>query len=134
MVNENNYIGLTATLVGYAATDPRSPAYDKDGSKGVIEVPIAINEGYKKDGEFVQTGTTWYTVSAAGDAANDLRAIHKGDKIRVDDAKQEVREYQDKDGNTKLGISLRYGAVAILESKNQSNDLVAAGASTETPW
>lgn len=119
-INPNNYIGVSNTIVGYAASGARPPAYDKEGTKGILEVAIPINEGYKKDGEFVQTGTTWYTIVAGGDAANDLKAINKGDKVRVDDAKQEVREYKDAEGNTKLGITLRFGKVTILESKSAS--------------
>jgi hypothetical protein len=115
-INANNYTGVSATIVGWAATDPRPPAYDKDGSKGVIEVPIAHNEGYTKDGEFVKTGTTWYSVVAAGDAANELKRIKKGDKIRVDDAKQEVREFET-GGEKKLGITLRFGKVTVLDAK-----------------
>jgi hypothetical protein len=117
MTNENNYIGVSATIVGYAASDARNPAYDKEGTKGILEVAIPINEGYKKDGEFVQTGTTWYTLVAGGDAAADLKRIRKGDKVRVDDAKQEVREYQNKDGQTEKAITLRFGKVTVLESK-----------------
>lgn len=120
--NINNYPGATITLVGYAASDARNPAYDKDGSRGVKQVPVAINEGYKKDGEFVQTGTTWYDIEAAGDAANALLAIKKGDKIRVDDAKQEVRAYKAADGTEKLGITLKFGQVTVLESKGGSSD------------
>lgn len=115
-INPSNYTGVSATIVGWAATDPRPPAYDKDGSKGVIEVPIAHNEGYTKDGEFVKTGTTWYSVVAAGDAANELKRIKKGDKIRVDDAKQEVREFET-GGEKKLGITLRFGKVTVLDAK-----------------
>jgi hypothetical protein len=120
MVNENNYIGASATVVGYAASEARPPAYDKDGSKGVLEISIPINEGYKKDGEFVQTGTTWYTYSAAGDYAATLKSIHKGDKVRVDDAKQEVREYTNKDGEKVKAISLRFGSIAVIEAKSDS--------------
>lgn len=122
MTNENNYIGATTTIVGYAAGEARFPAYDKEGTKGVLELPIPINEGYKKDGEFVQTGTTWYSVVASGDYGKALQAIRKGDKVRVDDAKQEVREYKDKEGNSKLGISLRFGTVTVLESKDAAED------------
>lgn len=113
--NEKNYVGATTTLVGYASGEARNPAYDKEGTKGVKELAIAINEGYSKDGEFVKTGTTWYTISAAGEYAAELEAIAKGDKIRLDDAKQEVREYKDREGNVKLGISLRYGKLTVLE-------------------
>jgi hypothetical protein len=116
-INPDNRIGVSTTIVGYAATEPRSPAYDKDGSKGVIEVPIAHNEGYSKDGEFVKTGTTWYSITAGGDAANELKRIGKGDKIRIDDAKQEVREFES-GGEKKLGITLRFGKVTVLESKS----------------
>lgn len=128
-----DYVGATTTLVGWAASDGRNPAYDKDGKKGVKEVSIAINEGYTKDGEFVQTGTTWYTVSAAGDYADEIAAIRKGDKLKVEGAKQEVREYKDKDDNPKLGITLRYGKITVLEAKNapaaSANDY-----SDDTPW
>lgn len=115
--NENNYIGASTTIVGYASGTARPPAYDKDGSKGVLELSIPINEGYKKDGEFVQTGTTWYTYSAAGEYADALREVNKSDKIRIDDAKQEVREYTASDGSKRMGISLRYGTLTVLESK-----------------
>ena len=115
--NENNYVGASITLVGYVSNPARPPAYDKDGSKGVLELSIPINEGYKKDGEFVQTGTTWYTYSAAGEYADALRELAKGDKVRIDDAKQEVREYTDRDGAKQKGISLRYGSIKVLESK-----------------
>lgn len=117
--NPNNYIGATSTVVGYAAGPARAPRYDKDGTSGVLEVAIPINEGYKKDGEFVQTGTTWYTYSAVGDYANNLKAIQKGDKIRIEDAKQEVRTYE-KDGATIPAIGLRYGTLTVLESKSGS--------------
>jgi len=121
MTNPNNYVGVSATIVGYLAKDPAPPAYDKDGSKGVIEISIPINEGYKKDGEFVKTGTTWYTYSAAGDYADNLRSLSKGDKVRIDEAKQEVREYKAKDGTDKMGISLRFGQLTVLESANKDD-------------
>lgn len=122
MSNDNNYPGATTTLVGWAASEARKPAYDKDGTSGVLEISIPLNEGYKKDGDFVQTGTTWYTYSAAGAYAEDLKAIGKGDKIRIDDAKQEVREYTNKEGEKVKAISLRYGTLTVLESKDSSGD------------
>jgi hypothetical protein len=134
-VNENNYIGATVTLVGYAAGEAKPPAYDKDGSRGVLEVSIPISEGYKKDGEFVQTGTTWYRYSARGDYANALRAVNKGDKIRIDNAKQEVREYTDKDNKTVQSIGLVFGTLTVLSSKQErSSDFVPAGANADPVW
>lgn len=129
MTNPNNYPGATTTIVGWAAGPAKAPAYDKEGTKGILELSIPVSEGYSKDGEFVKTGTTWYSVTAAGEHANELKAINKGDKVRVDDAKQEVREYES-NGEKKLGISLRFGKIAVLER--------AAGApvatAVETPW
>lgn len=113
--NPENRIGASLTLVGYTAADARFPAYDKEGTKGVLELSIAINEGYTKDGEFVKTGTTWYTYSAAGDYADALSDIPKGSKVRIEDAKQEVRSYKDREGNEKLGINLRFGTITVLE-------------------
>lgn len=117
MVNEQNYLGATASIVAYAAGPAKPPAYDKSGDRGILEVSLPVNEGYKKNGEFVQTGTTWYTYSGAGDfAQNVLSQVQKGDKIRIDNAKQEVREYSDREGKPKLGITLRYGDFTVLES------------------
>lgn len=115
-VNPNNYPGLTATLVGYVAMEPAYPAYDKEGKRGFKEIKVAINEGYKpKDGgDFVQTGTTWYAVKVHQD---DLGGIGKGDKIRVDDAKQSTRTYES-NGKEGIGILLEYGKITVLESKN----------------
>jgi len=115
MSNAENYVGATTTVVGWAASEARTPKYDKDGSSGVLEIAVPINEGYKKDGEFIKTGTTWYTYSAAGEYANALKSISKGDKVRIEDAKQEVREYQ-KDGVTEKAIGLRFGTITVLES------------------
>lgn len=138
-INPNNYIGVSATIVGYAASAPRNPLYDPEGTRGVKELPIPINEGYKKDGEFVETGTTWYNYVAAGSGVDSIAHIQKGDKVRIDDAKMEVREYKTKDGTEKLGISLRFGTVTVLESKAPAQAPSAPPesnpfADTEAPW
>ena len=114
--NPNNYVGVSATIVGYAASDPQNPPYDKEGTRGVKEFSIPINEGYMKDGEFVQTGTSWYTYTAGGSGVDLISHIRKGDKVRIDDAKLETREYETKTGEKKLGLGLRFGNVTVLES------------------
>jgi single-stranded DNA-binding protein len=138
--NEKNYPGATVTLVGWVAGPARNPAYDKEGKKGVKEISIPINEGYPDgNGGFTQTGTTWYTVSAAGEYAKELEALSKGDKIRIDDAKQEVREYTNKDGESKLGITLKFGKISVLEGggSNPAADTrtaTAKAADTDDGW
>jgi len=132
-INSNNYVGVNTTIVGYAATDPRNPAYDKNGERGIKQIPIAINEGYKpKDGDFVQTGTTWYDVEVKEETLDDLY-IAKGFKIRVDDAKQEVREYTDKQGNPKLGITLKFGKITVLEG-DEPDERGESDYSDDTPF
>lgn len=117
-LNDRNFPGATTVLVGWAAGDPEYPAYDREGKRGYKQVSIAVNEGYKpKDGDFVQTGTTWYTVERHQDDWAGL-GVGKGDKLRVDGAKQEVRTYKNKQGEEKLGITLTYGDLTVLESKN----------------
>lgn len=116
-INPNNYPGATTTLVGYAAGNPEYPAYDREGRRGFKHLSVAVNEGYTKDGEFVQTGTTWYRIEKHEDAWAEL-GVGKGDKIRLDGAKQEVRSYKNKEGVEQLGITLSYGDLTVLESKN----------------
>lgn len=120
--NPNNIKGANCTLVGYTATEARTPAYDKEGTSGVLEVSIPIDEGYMKDGEFVKQGTTWYTYLAHGQYAEPLKAIAKGSKVRVENAKQEVRTYTNKDGVEQLAINLRFGTIAVLDAGTVSGD------------
>lgn len=121
MVNENNYLGATVTVVGYAAGAPEYPPYDKEGKRGFKQLSVPVNEGYKKDGEFVQTGTTWYRVEKHQDDWDSL-GVQKGDKVRIDNAKQEVRAYKNGKGEDALGITLSYADVTILESKSGGGD------------
>lgn len=121
MVNENNYLGATVTVVGYAAGSPEYPPYDKEGKRGYKQLSVPVNEGYKKDGEFVKTGTTWYRVEKHQDDWANL-GVQKGDKVRIDNAKQEVRTYKNREGVEQLGITLSYADVTVLESSGGSDD------------
>lgn len=116
-INPNDYIGISATVVGYAAADAEFPAFDKTGEKGRSEVRVPINHGYKdkNSGEWKETGTTWVTVTGRTD---DIGYIRKGDKIRVDDGKFESREFTRKDGSIGQAFQTSYGTVTVLESKN----------------
>lgn len=126
-INPNNYVGAANTLVGYIG-GIGFPPYDKEGKRGYKQVSFAINEGYKRDGEFVQTGTTWYRYEAHQDRIAEL-GLEKGDKVRIDGAKQEVKEYES-GGEKKLGITLSYGEVTILEKGEGNTGQAAAPASS----
>jgi NDP-sugar pyrophosphorylase family protein len=81
-------------------------------------VSVAVGQGYKKDGQWVDTGTVWYTVQAATDYAEQhWPLIEKGDKIRVNDAKQEVRLYIKHDGSPGVDLRLSYGSLTVVERK-----------------
>lgn len=118
-INPNNYDGATVTLVGRAGGDSEFPPYDKSGERGFSQVRVAVGQGYKKDGEWVSTGTVWYTVSGK---TEDISHVRKGDKVRVDEARLEAREFERKDGTTGQAFETRYGTVTVLESKSGGGD------------
>lgn len=115
-INPNNYKGISATIVGYAAGDAEFPAYDKGGERGISEVRVPIGHGYKdkSSGEWKETGTTWVTVTGRTD---DIGHIRKGDLIRVDDGKFESREFTRKDGSIGQAFQTSFGMVTVLESR-----------------
>ena len=117
-INPNNYEGASITLVGRAGGPAQPPAYDKDGTKGVLELSVAVSQGYKKDDQWVDTGTAWYVLSAAGSYADVFREVGKGDKVRLDDGKLEVREFDRKDGTKGQQFTVKYGTLVILEKKD----------------
>lgn len=116
-INPNNYRGISATIVGYAAGDAENPKYDPSGERGISEVRVPIGHGYKdkSSGEWKETGTTWVTVTGRTD---DIGYIRKGDLIRVDDGKFESQEFTRKDGSIGQAFQTSYGTVTVLESKN----------------
>lgn len=115
-INPNNYPGASVTVVGFAAGPAEVREFNSGNSQAELSIPV--NEGYKKDGEFVQTGTTWYKLIASADyAADNWPAISKGDKVRVDDGKLEAREFERKDGTKGQAFEIRYGTLTVVESK-----------------
>lgn len=124
MINENNYPGASITLVGYAGTDAGFPAFDKEQTGVRREFRLPINHGYKdkNTGEWKETGTTWFTITGIDDTIGHVR---KGDKIRLDDAKLESREFTRKDGSIGQAFETSYGTLTVLGSANSDDDLEA---------
>lgn len=118
-INERNITGVNAVIVGRTASAAENPPYDKDGSRGYQQVRVAVDQGYKKGDEWVETQTLWITYSAR---AEDLAHIQKGDKVRLDEVKLEAREFERKDGTTGQAFEARYGTVTVLESKSGGSD------------
>lgn len=117
--NVHNYEGATVTLVGRAGNDAEFPAYDKEGTRGISQVRVAVGQGYKKDGEWVDTGTVWYTVTGR---TEDIGHVKKGDKVRLDDARLEAREFTRKDNSTGQAFETRFGTLEVLDSASGSGD------------
>lgn len=113
-LNDMNYTGVNAVIVGRAAGAAENPPYDKSGSRGFQQIRVAVDQGYKKDGVWVETQTLWITYSARSE---DLAEVQKGDKLRLDEVKLEAREFERKDGTTGQAFEARYGEITILESK-----------------
>jgi single-strand DNA-binding protein len=120
-INPNNYPGATVTVVGTAGGEPRRKDFQSGSS--ITELSIAVGKGYKKDGEWVDTGTDWYTLSATSDYASDnWPQVGKGDKVRVDNARQEAREYTKADGTNGFSLILKYGDLRVIQAKNADGD------------
>lgn len=113
--NPNNYEGAQTTVVGRAGGAPEAVF---DGS--TTRLSVAVSQGYKRDGEWVDTGTVWYTVQASTEyAEQNWPEIDKGDKVRIDDAKQEVRTYLTNDGNPGVELKLTYGSIRVIERRSE---------------
>lgn len=115
MVNENNYIGSSATVVGVAGGQWEVKTLGTSGYEQA-ELSIAVGKGYKKDGEWVDQGTDWYRLVAKPDYASDnWPEVEKGDRVRVDDAKLEARVYKKNDGEPGLELRLSFGALSVVK-------------------
>lgn len=95
-----------------------APAEDKFDGK-FTELRLAIGHGFKKDGEWKETGTTWLTYTASGDWAAPLKEFGRGDLVKITDAAVETRTYEKKAGGEGLQVTARFGNIELLEAKQQ---------------
>jgi single-stranded DNA-binding protein len=123
MVNENNYKEATVTVVGLAGGEWTVKEFNGGGSQA--ELSVAVGQGYKnkQTGEWVDKGTIWYRVTATPDyATQNWPEVGKGDTVRVDNAKLELRAYLKQDGTPEVGTTLTYAdGITVLEKKQQES-------------
>lgn len=121
--------GIRATIVGNISSGPE----DKfNGS--LTEVSVAVDHGYKKDGQWTKTGTTFVTYGASGDWAGPLHALAVGDRVELEDVALETRVYEKADGTKERAVSARFGTVTVLERKaDRATSTAAAPTGFETP-
>lgn len=119
-INPNDYVGANLTIVGFAGGEPEEKSFNGGGS--VTELSVSVGKGYKdkNSGEWIDQGTDWYTLSAAPQYAEDnWPVIGKGDKVRIDDARLELKPFTKKDGTPAVDARLRFGTVTVVEAKNE---------------
>jgi single-stranded DNA-binding protein len=116
MNNPNNYPGAEGSIVGTAGGPPETVF---DGK--TTRLSVAVGEGYmdKSTNQWVDQGTTWYTVQSSTEhAEQNWPLIEKGDKVRVDDARQSVRPYLKNNGDPGVEIRLQYGRITVVDRKS----------------
>ena len=130
-INPGNIPSINVTLVGTAGGPVDFKQFNNGGSQA--ELSVAISHGYrnKQDGQWVDTGTTWVRILASGDyAENNWPVVNKGDKVRLDDARLETREFDRKDGTKGQAFEARFGTLTVVQAKEP----VAASAGSDLPW
>lgn len=127
-INPNNFSGATVTIVGNAAGPYEVKEFSNGGSQA--QLSIGVGKGYKdkSTGEWKDTGTDWYTLTAQTDyAAANWPNVEKGDKVRVDESRLELKGYPKNDGTVGVEALLKYGTLVIIEKKGNS-------APADKPW
>ena len=129
MVNENNYVGSNATVVGVAGGEWQVRELGSSGYSQA-ELSIAVGKGYKnkETGEWVDQGTDWYKLVATPDYASDnWPEVGPGDKVRVDEARLEARTYNKNDGTAAVELRLQYGSLSVVSKKETATASAGGG-------
>lgn len=131
-VNPNNYDGASAVIVGRAGGPVEIKTFDKGPSQA--QLSVAVSKGYKDKNtdKWVDTGTDWYTLIATEDYANNnWPDVQKGDKVRIEDARLELKGFVKKDNTAGVEATLRFGTLVVVESKaSRADNSNTGGAAT----
>ena len=129
-INSKNFVGANVVVVGVAGSAPEVTSFKNGGNQ--TSLSIAVSTGYKKDDEWVDTGTNWYTLTAKKEYADaNWPDVQAGDKVRVEDARLELKAYAKKDGTPAVEARLKFGSLVVVEAKA---DRPASKRSVETLW
>lgn len=124
-INSKNYEGSSVIVVGRAGGPTERKDFSNGGSQ--TQLSVAVGKGYKKNDEWVDTGTDWYTLTASSDYASDnWPEVVKGDKVRIDDARLEFKPYAKKNGDPGVEATLRFGTLVVLEHAKGSSSAEVA--------
>lgn len=137
----------TVTGTGTLTADPELRFVTS--GKAVVSVNIAHNERYKKDGEWVDGGTTFLRGSVWGDyAENVAESLSKGTQVTYTGTLKQ-REYETREGEKRtvfelgineIGPTLRFATAQVLKaalvkpgSPSAAKDDSGWGAASDTP-
>jgi single-stranded DNA-binding protein len=122
--NDRNITGINLNNIVGTAGGPVE--YKFDGQRA--ELSVAVNQGYKKGDEWVDTGTAWVRVTASGGHAEDhWPPVNKGDKVRLDGGRLEVREFDRADGTKGLSLQVVFGELTVIQAKSEGGYIPAEG-------
>lgn len=111
------------TLIGYVAREPEQRV--TPGGVTVTSFSIPVNN--KRGDEEI---TTWYRVSAFGKLGETCAAyLQKGSYVYVEGTEM-LREYQDRDGNTRSSLELNAREMRMLDRRTAQDD----GPSSDSPF
>lgn len=96
-------------ITGHLGAEPRDIV--KDGQTVGISFTVYVSHGYKdkNSGQWVQTNTNKWNITAYGDAAIGIReySLTKGSAVRVQGRNVFAKTYQAKDGTHGIDLSMR---------------------------
>lgn len=117
-INPKNYNGASVVIVGVAGGPAEVKHFDNGGSQAQLSIAVSKGRKNPQTNEWIDMGTDWYTLTATEQYADEnWPNVQKGDKVRVDDSRLELKPYLKKNGEAAVEAGLRYGTLVIVEAK-----------------
>lgn len=116
-LNENN-----CYFIGNLTRDPESKTLPSGAT--VVEVGMAVNRNYQKDGEWMQE-TTYVNLKGWNKQGEAILNFSKGDLVRVETRFSE-RSYEDANGEKRRFSEFLVNKIYALRSPKKSEDAPSA--------
>lgn len=118
-------------IVGYLGRDP-DMRYTPQGT-AVCNFSVATTERRKdKSGDF-QDVTTWFNVSLWGNRAETVNQYLSKGKLVYLEGRLTQREYQDKDGNTKISLDVNASELQFIGARGEEGSGGSAPSREDRP-
>lgn len=116
--------------IGHLGGDPEM-RYTPDGLE-VTSFSVAVGHSRKdkQSGEWVDSGTDWFRLSAFGNFAVSLaERLRKGTKVYFE-GDFSTREFEGRDGETRTSLDVKADKVIVLKNGANEDDEARFGGST----